>query len=199
MSLPNLLTLSRVPLMFAVVALMYAEFEWAASIAFWLYIAAALTDWFEGMIARARGEVSSFGRFMDAVIDKVLVIGLLIALVNNADNFFGHDIIAMVILLCILCREFAVSGLRMAVAVKGGIVEADTGGKVKTFVQLNAIGWLIGARMLAAEHGGGFGGDDRGWVIGVRLIGIALYLLSALLTITSGIAYFRLHGRVLFA
>ncbi len=199
MSLPNLLTLSRVPLMFAVVALMYAEFEWAASIAFWLYIAAALTDWFDGMIARARGEVSSFGRFMDAVIDKVLVIGLLIALVNNADNFFGHDIIAMVILLCILCREFAVSGLRMAVAVKGGIVEADTGGKVKTFVQLNAIGWLIGARMLAAEHGGGFGGDDRGWVIGVRLIGIALYLLSALLTITSGIAYFRRHGRVLFA
>ena len=199
MSLPNLLTLSRVPLMFAVVALMYAEFEWAASIAFWLYIAAALTDWFDGMIARARGEVSSFGRFMDAVIDKVLVIGLLIALVNNADNFFGHDIIAMIILLCILCREFAVSGLRMAVAVKGEIVEADTGGKVKTFVQLNAIGWLIGARMLAAEHGGAFGGDDRGWVIGVRVVGIVLYVLSAVLTITSGIAYFRRHGHVRFA
>jgi CDP-diacylglycerol--glycerol-3-phosphate 3-phosphatidyltransferase len=150
------------------------------------------------MIARARGEVSAFGRFMDAVIDKVLVIGLLIALVNNADNFMGHDIAAMLILLCILCREFAVSGLRMAVAVKGGVVEADTGGKVKTFVQLNAIGWLIGARMLSTEHGGGFGGDDRGWVIGVRLIGIALYVLSAVLTITSGVAYFRRHGRVLF-
>ena len=199
MSLPNLLTLSRVPLMFAVVALMYAQFDWAATLAFWLYIAAALTDWLDGKIARARGEVSSFGRFMDAVIDKVLVIGLMIALVNNADNFMGHDILAMLVLLCILCREFAVSGLRMAVAVKGGIVEADTGGKVKTFVQLNAIGWLIGARMLATEHGGAFGGDDRGWVTGVRVVGMALYALSAILTITSGVSYFRRHGRVLFA
>lgn len=198
MSLPNLLTLSRVPLMFAVVGLMYAQFEWAATMAFWLYIVAALTDWLDGAIARARGEVSAFGRFMDAVIDKVLVLGLMVALVNNADNFFGHDITAMLVLLCILCREFAVSGLRMAVAVKGVVVEADTGGKVKTFVQLNAIGWLMGARMLASEHGGGFGGDDRGWVTGVRAIGIALYVLSAVLAVTSGINYFRRYGGVLF-
>lgn len=199
MSLPNLLTLSRVPLMFAVVALLYADFEWAATIAFWLFIVAALTDWLDGKIARARGEVSSFGLFMDAVIDKVLVLGLMIALVNNASNFMGHDILALLLLLCILCREFAVSGLRMAVAVKGGIVEADSGGKVKTFVQLNAIGWLMAARMFAQEHGGSFGGDDRGWVTGVRAIGMALYALSAVLTITSGIAYFRRHGRVLFS
>lgn len=198
MNLPNLLTISRVPLMFIVVGLMYAEYDWAATTAFWLYIAAALTDWFDGMIARARGEVSAFGRFMDAVIDKVLVIGLMIALVNNADNFMGHDILAMLMLLCILCREFAVSGLRMAVAVRGVTVEADTGGKVKTFVQLNAIGWLIGARMLSSEHGGGFGGDDRHWVTGVRLVGIFLFVLSTVLTITSGWSYFRRHGHVLF-
>ena len=199
MSLPNLLTLSRVPLLFAVVGLMYADFDLAATIAFWLFIVAALTDWLDGKIARARGEVSSFGLFMDAVIDKVLVVGLMIALVNNADNFMGHDITAMILLLCILAREFAVSGLRMAVAVKGGIVEADTGGKVKTFVQLNSIGWLMGARMLASEHGGGFGGDDRHWVTGVRFIGMGLYVLSAVLTVTSGASYFRRHGRVLFS
>jgi CDP-diacylglycerol--glycerol-3-phosphate 3-phosphatidyltransferase len=69
---------------------------------------------------------------------------------------------------------------------------------VKTFVQLNAIGWLIGARMLASEHGGGFGGDDRTWVTGVRLVGITLFVISAVLTLTSGIAYFRRHGHVLF-
>ena len=199
MSLPNLLTLSRVPLLFAVVGLMYADFDLAATIAFWLFIVAALTDWLDGKIARARGEVSSFGLFMDAVIDKVLVIGLMIALVNNADNFMGHDITAMILLLCILAREFAVSGLRMAVAVKGDIVEADTGGKIKTFVQLNSIGWLMGARMLASEHGGGFGGDDRHWVTGVRFIGMGLYVLSAVLTVTSGASYFRRHGRVLFS
>lgn len=162
MNLPNLLTISRVPLMFIVVGLMYAQFRWAATAAFWLYIAAALTDWLDGKIARERGEVSLFGRFMDAVIDKVLVIGLMIALVNG-DYFLGYNIGAMMLLLCILCREFAISGLRMAAAVKGEVVEADIGGKVKTFVQMNAIGWLIGSRMLANDHPGMFAGDDLTW------------------------------------
>jgi len=196
MTLPNILTLSRVPLMFIVVALMYAEFPWAATIAFWLFIVAALTDWLDGKIARERGEVSSFGRFMDAVIDKVMVIGLMIALVNDATNFMGHDITAIVLLLCILCREFAISGLRMAVAVSGQIVEADAGGKVKTFAQLNAIGWLMGARMFA-QH---FVFPARVPILlGVRWVGVALFVLSAVLTITSGIRYFRRHGRVLFS
>lgn len=197
MNLPNLLTISRVPLMFIVVGLMYADFHWAATLAFWLYIAAALTDWLDGKIARERGEVSAFGRFMDAVIDKVMVIGLMIALVNEKGNFMGHGISAILLLLCILCREFAVSGLRMAVAVKGQVVEADAGGKVKTFVQLNAIGWLMGARML--ERDMGFGGNQAGSVTVVRLIGVGLFVLSAVLTITSGIAYFRQHGRALMS
>ena len=195
MNLPNLLTLSRVPLMFIVVGLMYADFPYAATAAFWLFIAAALTDWLDGKIARERGEVSSFGRFMDTVIDKVMVIGLLMALVNDAANFMGHDITAMMLLLCILCREFAISGLRMAAAVKGMVVDADSGGKVKTFVQLNAIGWLIGARMFLLDFG--FTGDDRHWVTGVRIVGMGLFALSAILTITSGISYFRKYGHAL--
>src|SRR5512132_1233036 len=107
MNLPSDRALPRVPLMFIVVGLMYAEFPYAATAAFWLFIAAALTDWLDGKIARERGEVSSFGRFMDSVLDKVMVIGLMIALVNDAGNFMGHDITAMMLLLCILCREFA--------------------------------------------------------------------------------------------
>lgn len=182
--------------MFIVVGLMYAEFQWAATAAFWLFIVAGITDWLDGKIARERGEVSSFGRFMDAVIDKVLVIGIMIALVNG-DYFGGYNITAMMLLLCILCREFAISGLRMAAAVKGHVVEADTGGKVKTFVQLNAIGWLIGARMWSNDFAEVFGGEERAWVTGVRLIGMGLFLLSALLTITSGVSYFRKHGHVL--
>ncbi len=198
MNLPNILTLSRVPLMFIIVALMFVDLTWAATTAFWLFIIAALTDWLDGKIARQRGEVSSFGRFMDSVIDKVLVIGMLIALVTNPSNFQGHNIIAMVLLLCILCREFAISGLRMAAAVKGKVVEADASGKVKTFVQLNAIGWLMGARMLELDHPEEFGGDDRGYVTTVRIIGMSLYALSTVLAITSGITYFRRHGNVLF-
>ncbi len=199
MNLPNILTISRVPLMFIIVALMFIDLPWAATTAFWLFIVAALTDWLDGELARRWKSVSVFGRFMDAVIDKVLVIGLMIALVTNPDNFMGHDITAMVLLLCILCREFAISGLRMAVAVKGEVVVADTGGKIKTFVQLNAIGWLMGARMLALDHAEKFGGDDRSLLTAVRILGMSLYALSAVLTITSGITYFRRHGRVLFS
>jgi len=198
LNLPNILTLSRVPLMFVVVGLMYARFQWSATLAFWLFIAAALTDWFDGMIARRQGTVSAFGRFMDSVIDKVLVIGVMIALVNG-DYFAGHNLVAMLLLLCILCREFAISGLRMAAAMKRQVVEADMGGKVKTFVQLNAIGWLMGARMLAQDFPELFAGQDRDWVTGVRLLGMVLFAMSAILTITSGVAYFRRHWRVLGA
>ena len=196
LNLPNSLTLSRVPLMFIVVGLMYAEFQWSATLAFWLFIAAALTDWLDGKIARERGIVSAFGRFMDSVIDKVLVIGVMIALVNG-DYFAGHNLAAMMLLLCILCREFSISGLRMAAAMKGQMVEADTGGKVKTFVQLNAIGWLVGAKMLSHDFPELFAGQDRDWVTGVRSFGMVLFGLSAVLTITTGVTYFRRHWRVL--
>src|SRR3954465_15970179 len=121
----------------------------------------------------------------------------MIAIRTDKENFMGHDISAMVLLLCILCREFDLPGLRMAAAVKGLTVEADGGGKVKTFVQLNAIGWLIGARMLHLDFG--FAGDDRHWVTGVRVIGMVLFGVSAVLTITSGISYFRKHGSVLMS
>lgn len=177
-------------MMFVVVALMYSEWDLAATWAFWLFIASALTDWFDGMLARRANQVSSFGRFMDAVIDKVMVLGLMIALINGG-YFHGFRITAMVLLLCILTREFAISGLRMAAAVKGITVEADTGGKVKTFVQLNAIGWLLGAKMFARDWG-----IESTIVTSVHWIGLGLFALSALLTITSGIAYFRKHGHV---
>jgi CDP-diacylglycerol--glycerol-3-phosphate 3-phosphatidyltransferase len=190
----NWMTVSRVPAMFAIVWLMHAEFTWAATIAFWLFIAAALTDWFDGMVARARGEVSSFGRFMDAIIDKVMVIGLMIALVVGG-YFNGREVAAMVLLLFILGREFAVSGMRMAAAVKGVTIEADQGGKVKTFIQLNAIGWLMGARMFSRDFGDLFG-HERLVIDVVHGIGLFLFVLSAVLTITSGWSYFRRHGHV---
>lgn len=195
MNLPNLLTFSRLPAMFAIVALMYSDFQWAATLAFWLFIAAALTDWFDGMLARRSNQVSTFGRFMDAVIDKVMVIGVMIALVNG-DYFMEHRIPAMIALLCILCREFMISGLRMVAATKGVVVEADAGGKVKTFIQLNAIGWLLGAQMFARDFGELFGGEERWWIVFVNWGGIVLFVLSVLLTITSGVTYFRRHGHV---
>lgn len=194
-NLPNILTLSRLPAMFAIVALMYSDFQWAATGAFWLFIAAALSDWLDGKLARESGQVSTFGRFMDAVIDKVMVIGLMVALVNGG-YFAGYRITAMIVVLGIICREFMISGLRMVAASKGIVVEADASGKLKTFLQLNAIGWLLGARMLARDFGELFGGAERWQVTTVHWVGVAFFILSAILTVVSGYTYFRRHGHV---
>ena len=184
--------------MFAIVGLMNAEFQWAATIAFWLFIAAALTDWLDGKLARQSNTVSTFGRFMDAVIDKVLVLGIMIAFVAGNGYFMGYKVGGMLLLLCILGREFMVSGLRMVAAAQGTVVEADAGGKVKTFIQLNAIGWLLGARMFEQDFAHLFAGDARWQVTGVHLLGLGFFVLSAVLTVTSGATYFRRHGHLVF-
>ena len=195
-NLPNVLTVSRVPMMFVVVGLMIAEFHLAATLAFWLFIAAALSDWLDGYIARKSGQVSQFGRFMDAVIDKVMVLGLMVALIEG--DYFGQlTLLAMMAWLCILTREFAISGMRMIAAVKGIVVEADKSGKVKTFAQLNAIGWLMGTRMLSQDFGDLFPGDEVIVIKIVHIVGLSLYFLSAVLTVTSGWSYLRRHWHVL--
>jgi CDP-diacylglycerol--glycerol-3-phosphate 3-phosphatidyltransferase len=195
-NLPNILTVSRVPMLFLVVGLMWAEWPFAATAAFWMFIIAALSDWFDGYLARKSNQVSTFGRFMDAVIDKVMVLGLMIALVNG--DYFGElNLIAMLALLAILTREFGMSGLRMIAASKGIVVEADKSGKIKTFTQLNAIGWLLGARMFREDFGTSFGSDEQFIIVWVHVIGVGLFFLSAVLTVTSGISYLKRHAHVM--
>ncbi len=194
-TLPNVITVSRVPMMFIVVGLMIADFPMAATLAFWLFIVAALSDWLDGLIARKSGQVSQFGRFMDAVIDKVMVLGLMVALIQG-DYFGRFTLIAMMAWLCILTREFAISGLRMIAAVKGIVVEADKSGKVKTFTQLNAIGWLMGVRMLSQDFGDLFPAEEQVIIRGVQIVGLGFFFLSAVLTVTSGWSYLRRHQHV---
>ena len=183
-------------MLFVVVGLMYSDWSWAATWAFWLFIGAALTDWLDGYLARRSNQVSTFGRFMDAVIDKVMVLGIMFALVNA--DFFGQlTVLAMVALLCILTREFAISGLRMVAASKGIVMEADTSGKLKTFAQMNAIGWLLGAKMFRIDFGDLFPVEDHIIFESVHWVGVGLYFLSALLTITSGATYFKRHAHVM--
>ena len=127
-NLPNILTLSRIPMMFVIVGLMYADrafagWTGAATGAFGLFIAAAISDWLDGAIARRRGTVSNFGKFMDALTDKILVIGILVALVRHDED------LPITFVLLTIGREFMVSGMRMVVATKGIVVAADSGGK----------------------------------------------------------------------
>ncbi len=183
-TLPNLLTLSRIPLTFLIVGLMYLDLPGAPSLAFWLFIAAAISDWLDGAIARRRGIVSNFGKFMDALTDKILVIGLMVAFVES-------QTIPLPWVLITLCREFLVSGMRMVAAAKGVVVPADGGGKTKTVSQMIAIGCLLAAPMLHSDIAAWTGWpvhELAEWVHSVGLIG---FILGTFLAVWSGYRYLR--------
>jgi CDP-diacylglycerol--glycerol-3-phosphate 3-phosphatidyltransferase len=194
MNLPNILTLSRVPMMFVIVGLMYEHWLGAASLAFWLFIGGAISDWLDGYLARKRGIVSVFGKLMDALTDKIMVIGIMVALADQ-------NVIPMFYVLITLCREFMVSGLRMMAAAKGVVVAADKGGKTKTITQLIAIGFLLAAPMVGRDWAHLFG---AGWDLSpltekVQQIGLVGFILGTFLAVWSGYRYFRLHKDIVFA
>jgi CDP-diacylglycerol--glycerol-3-phosphate 3-phosphatidyltransferase len=187
-NLPNLLTLSRVPLMFAIVGLMYMDHElagWtgAATLAFWLFIAAAITDWLDGSIARKRGMTSNFGKFMDALTDKILVIGIMVALVRHDPD------LPVTFVLLTIGREFMVSGMRMVVAAKGVVVAADGGGKIKTVSQMLSIGCLLAVPMLENDVAVWTGWPLHELATWVHWIGIGGFVLGTFLAVWSGYRY----------
>jgi CDP-diacylglycerol--glycerol-3-phosphate 3-phosphatidyltransferase len=187
-NLPNILTLSRIPMMFAIVGLMHVDRHWSGSIgaasgAFWLFILAAITDWLDGAIARRRGIVSNFGKFMDALTDKVLVIGIMVALVRHDED------LPLTLVLLTIGREFVVSGMRMVVAAKGVVVPADGGGKVKTISQMIALGCLLAVPMLENDVAVWTGWPLGGLAWWVHAAGLVGFFVGTFLALWSGYRY----------
>jgi len=108
-------------------------YNYAAAV---IFILAALTDMADGMIARKYNLVTNFGKIMDPLADKILVIAALVCLVELGD-VKGWMVIV------ILAREFTVTGLRIAAAAEGTVIAADITGKIKTILQMIAVPMLI--------------------------------------------------------
>jgi CDP-diacylglycerol--glycerol-3-phosphate 3-phosphatidyltransferase len=136
MNLPNRLTLLRVLLIPAFVALIMATTPALQVLSALLFVVASLTDWIDGWYARRHGQETDFGKLMDPMADKLLVMAALIALVwlNRAPW-----LAAMVI----LAREFVISSIRLVAAARGRVIAADKLGKYKTALQMVAIPMLI--------------------------------------------------------
>jgi CDP-diacylglycerol--glycerol-3-phosphate 3-phosphatidyltransferase len=143
MNLPNLLTLSRIPLMVIVVALLHpwdvVVIPWAWTIALTLFLFGALTDWLDGWLARKLGQISDFGKFMDALVDKIFTMGTFVSLL--ALKVIG--LWALFPILLILSREFLITGLRLVAAVQGKTLAAERAGKVKTVMQITSISLFL--------------------------------------------------------
>jgi CDP-diacylglycerol--glycerol-3-phosphate 3-phosphatidyltransferase len=189
MNLPNIITLSRIPTMFAIVWLMYCRFEGAATLALALFLVAAIGDWLDGYIARKQGLISVFGKFMDALTDKVLVIGIMVALVEK-------QVIPIAWVLIILVREFLVSGMRMMAASKGVVVAAERGGKLKTVIQLIAIGVLLFVPAFTHDISPWLGLHLDVYASDLRYLGLVLFIVATALTVSSGTSYVLKYRKV---
>ena len=180
LALPNVLTYARIVAVPIVVACIYVQSIlggplWLRWVALVIFIAAGVTDFFDGYYARAWGQQSAFGKMLDPIADKLLVSSCLLMLA--ADGIIhGWSLWAAII---ILCREILVSGLREYLAELRVSVPVTRLAKWKTTVQLVAIGFL-----LAGEAG------DR-IVPVVTQIGLALLWISAIFTLYTGWDYFR--------
>lgn len=198
MNLPNVLTLIRMPLTFAIVALMYGSWPWAATLAFGLFIFAAITDWLDGKLARERNIVSDFGKFMDSLADKVLVIGVMIALLDREYLRPLPGVLVMLMVLLVLTREFMISGLRMMAATRGVVMAAERGGKVKTIIQLTSLGFLLGEQMFARDLPRIFSFPVENLTGVTHWIGLVLFFVSMWFMLSSMWSYYRKYRHVLF-
>ena len=179
MSLANQLTLIRLVAVVPVMSALYLPYDWARPVAVILYVAAILTDYFDGVIARRNNEVSGFGKLMDSIADKALIVSLFFALV-------GEGSMASWMAAIMVIREFAVTGLRMVALEAGEIIAANRWGKAKMNAQSIAVFILLL-------------GDPRaaGWRGIMAEVGWWAMLVAVLLTLLSGWSYLRDTPRIL--
>lgn len=180
-NLPNILTLSRIPILFLIVGFLYAPFCGASTIAFILFVIGALTDWADGYVARKQGLVSNFGKLMDALTDKVFMVGLFITLLALGE-LKGW---ALPLLLLILSREFLITGLRLVAASSGVVLAAEKSGKHKTVSQIVAAILLLLSIAVRADFAvlPLWVGDSLYWG------GVGFFVVATVLTVSSGTQY----------
>jgi CDP-diacylglycerol---glycerol-3-phosphate 3-phosphatidyltransferase len=136
LNIPNVLTVLRIVAVPVIVVALLDETPNGDALAAAVFALAAITDGLDGYIARRRREVTTFGKLMDPLADKLLVVAALIALVSL-------DRLAAWVAMIIIARELAVTGLRSLAAERGVVIAASWLGKVKTALQVAAIVALI--------------------------------------------------------
>ena len=204
-NLANQLTLLRFAMVPVFIFLFLADWvtlQWAG---FAEFLVACITDWMDGYVARKRGLVTNFGKIMDPLADKLLMTTALISLVQV--RLVPGWMVAV-----ILWRELAVTGLRTLAASNRGIMAADIWGKVKTVVQMVAVitgmifyltqntldqvlpKWRMETRHLSSEWG-----ELIMDIVDSNAVVYWLMVVTAAISLTSGVAYFRKHWTLIAA
>ena len=168
MNLPNKLTLLRICLIPVFVILMLSQVSNFFLISCVIFIIASITDFLDGKIARKYNLVTDFGKFMDPLADKLLVLSALICMIE-------YDLVAGWMVIIIVARELTVSILRAISADNGKVIAASGGGKIKTTSQMIAIILLlIGANYSNSQ---------------IVFVGTIAMYIATIFTLYSGIDY----------
>ena len=179
LTLPNILTLSRIVAVPLLVALLWRPGWFEYALTFVLYCLVGITDYFDGYLARARGAVSRLGIFLDPIADKIMVAAVIMMLASTRAHsepvIHGLHIVPALV---ILIREIAVSGLREFLAGLQVSIPVSALAKWKTTLQLVALGALILGEAV----------PDWPWI---HLLGLASLWGAAALTMITGWDYLR--------
>lgn len=179
-SLPNLLTISRIVVIPVIFLSIYIHAVWWSVFAAVLFIIAAITDYFDGYLARQRNETSAFGRLLDPIADKLLVVSALLIIVANR----MVDELSYIPVGIIMCREVLVSGLREFLAeVKVGMPVTRLA-KWKTGFQMTALSMILMSRVGIIQIGDTF---IPFWGV----LGEILLWVAGVLTFMTGYDYFK--------
>ena len=189
MNLANKLTIFRIILVPIMVIIPYlnlqGSFYGLPYTYFWMlliFIVASITDKLDGYIARSRNQVTTFGKFLDPLADKILVLTAMVLLVELGK-------IPAWIPVIVLAREFLVSGYRLIAVEKGGkVIAASIWGKLKTVTQMIAIILVMFDKNAFCDC---FRGGLTGVDFGINLVATLLLLISTFATIFSGIDYMK--------
>ncbi|MBQ9517919.1 MAG: CDP-diacylglycerol--glycerol-3-phosphate 3-phosphatidyltransferase [Eubacterium sp.] len=183
MNLPNKLTVFRfccVPFLFAA-ALIQFKYHWTVTLI--IYFLACMSDKADGIIARKQGLVTDFGKLMDPLSDKSLVLAAFLIQINLG---WHTDIVIMIM----MAREFLVAGMRMVAVTEGEVIAANAFGKAKTFIQMAATG-LVFLFLAILEKDGevviatqGFNAPD--WM---NVFCTVAFWLSGIVALLSGLKY----------
>ena len=187
MNLPNVLTISRIVLAIVLIFLLEESSSTGNILAVIVFAIAASTDFYDGHLAKSRGVVSNFGKIMDPIADKILILSVFGVLAHIG-------MIAWWMFIMIAIREILVTASRLVIMRQGQVLAAERAGKIKTVVQIVAVSAIL--LYLVAQQSEfcsfWFYNIQRIW-LGVNY---ALMLVVVILTVYSGIDYFRNKSRI---
>ncbi|MGN0444566.1 MAG: CDP-diacylglycerol--glycerol-3-phosphate 3-phosphatidyltransferase [Acutalibacteraceae bacterium] len=172
-NLPNRLTILRMVLTPFLVYFMLTDWRFSPLLSFIIFAAASITDFIDGKIARDRNLVTDFGKFLDPIADKIVVLSILICMITKG-------LCSPVVVVIVIFREFIVSSLRLLAATNSVVLAAEKSGKVKTAFQMLSVTLVLALCSVQSL----FGAE-----IPVKTISNILMWITAALTLYSGVEY----------